>query len=147
MGVVNDKFNETLSLKRTGEPDCVVQLIETYFEDVETMLSEIYRHIDNSKADFRKLASLAREIEDRSTSIGAEHMRLACPDLIKACDEKHKNNFQVALPWLRNEFDHTRNKLGSFVQMERRIIRLESAQSSNQSSHATSLNCPSAGSD
>ncbi|KAK7324871.1 hypothetical protein VNO77_28769 [Canavalia gladiata] len=100
-GVVNEKFNETLLLKRTGEPDCVVQLIEAYFADVEMILSELSRHVDNPKADFCKLASLAHEIKDRSTSIGAEQIRIACSDLIKACDEKHPKKWSEGLLDLR----------------------------------------------
>ncbi|KAK7272211.1 hypothetical protein RJT34_28681 [Clitoria ternatea] len=129
-GVVNDKFNQTLALKHTGEPECVVKLIETYFADVERNLSELSRHMDHPTADFSKLASLAREIEDKSTRIGADHMRLACPNLIKACDEKNPRSYARTLTWLKNEFHNTRNKLTAFVTMERKIIRLEGPRSS-----------------
>ncbi|XP_020204079.1 histidine-containing phosphotransfer protein 1-like [Cajanus cajan] len=136
-GVVSDQFNVIMSLKRIGETDRAVQMIETYFADVEKILFELSRHVDNPTVDFSKLASLAREIEDKSASIGAEHMRLACPDIIKACDEKNHQSFSRSLPWLKNEFSNTRNKLAAFVQMERRIIRIESSQSSASSSQAS----------
>ncbi|OIW09051.1 hypothetical protein TanjilG_16278 [Lupinus angustifolius] len=89
-GIVNDQFNEILSLENTRGLDYVVTLINTYIADVEMILSDISRHIENSKVDFSHMASLAHAIEDKSASIGAEHMKLACSDLIKACDEKHK---------------------------------------------------------
>ncbi|TKY48629.1 Histidine-containing phosphotransfer protein 1 [Spatholobus suberectus] len=44
-GVVNDQFNVIMSLKHIGEPDCAVQLIETYFADVEKILSELSHHV------------------------------------------------------------------------------------------------------
>ncbi|KAG5114595.1 hypothetical protein JHK82_037864 [Glycine max] len=128
-GVVNDQFNMIVALKRIGEPDRVVQLIETYFSNVEMILFELSRHVDNPKVSFCKLASLAREIEDKSTSIGAEQMKLACSDVIKACNEKHQENFSRSMSWLKIEFSKTKNKLEAFVQMERRIIRLEISQS------------------
>ncbi|XP_061340743.1 histidine-containing phosphotransfer protein 3-like isoform X2 [Gastrolobium bilobum] len=130
-GLVNDKFNDMVYLRNNTEPDSVVRLIETYFADVGMILSELSLHVDTLKVDFAKLASLAREIEDKSTSIGAEHMRLACSDLIKACDAEHKKNFSRTLPWVKNEFTNTRKKLDAVVQMERRIIRVWSSQSSN----------------
>ncbi|KAK7402074.1 hypothetical protein VNO78_14049 [Psophocarpus tetragonolobus] len=129
-GVVNDQFNMIMALKRIGEPDRAVKLIEKYFADGERIVSELSRHIDNPKPDFCKLASLAREIEYKSTSIGAEQVRLACPDVIKACDEKNKKNFSRTLPWLKDEFSNTRNKLAALVKMERKIVRFERSQSS-----------------
>jgi len=41
---VNDEFNVMVALKRIGEPNHVVQLIETYIADVERILSELLRH-------------------------------------------------------------------------------------------------------
>jgi len=34
-----------VALKRIGEPDRVVQLIETYFSNVERILFELSRHV------------------------------------------------------------------------------------------------------
>ncbi|ESW22084.1 hypothetical protein PHAVU_005G125700 [Phaseolus vulgaris] len=128
-GVVNDQFNVIMALKRIGEPNHVVQLIETYLADVERILFELFRHVENEKSDLRKLTSLAREIEDKSTRIGAELMKAACYDVIKACDENHQQRFSRGLILLKKEFGNTKNKLNSFVQMEKRIIRLEKSQS------------------
>ncbi|KAL2331944.1 hypothetical protein Fmac_019525 [Flemingia macrophylla] len=137
-GVVDDQFNVVMSLKRIGEADRAVDMIETYVGDVEKILSELSRHVDDPTVDFCKLKSLARELEDRSASIGAEHVRLACADVIKACDEKHHQNFSRNLPWLKNEFSNTKNKLSAFVQMERRIMRVEGSQSVSTSQASTS---------
>ncbi|XLT04310.1 hypothetical protein HN51_043059 [Arachis hypogaea] len=63
-GLVNDQF---LSLKNTEELDCVVQIIDKYFEYVDMILPELSCQFDNSKVDFSKLASLVREIEEKST--------------------------------------------------------------------------------
>ncbi|XP_019448060.1 PREDICTED: histidine-containing phosphotransfer protein 1-like [Lupinus angustifolius] len=127
-GIVNDQFNEILSLENTRGLDYVVTLINTYIADVEMILSDISRHIENSKVDFSHMASLAHAIEDKSASIGAEHMKLACSDLIKACDEKHKRKLIRSLPWTKSEFTQTKNKLMDFVRMEMRIIRFQSSQ-------------------
>ncbi|XP_008227589.1 PREDICTED: histidine-containing phosphotransfer protein 1-like isoform X2 [Prunus mume] len=89
------------------------------------MLSELTSLSDLPDVDFSKLATLARSIEEKSSLVGAEHVRSACADLIQACERMHKQNFLRALGWIKNEFAHTRNKLDSFVQMERRIFRVE----------------------
>ncbi|XP_034222422.1 histidine-containing phosphotransfer protein 1-like isoform X2 [Prunus dulcis] len=89
------------------------------------MLSELTSLSDLPDVDFSKLATLARSIEEKSSLVGAENVRSACADLIQACERMHKQNFLRALGWIKNEFAHTRNKLDSFVQMERRIFRVE----------------------
>ncbi|RDX61885.1 Histidine-containing phosphotransfer protein 2, partial [Mucuna pruriens] len=90
-GTVNDQFNVILALKCIGEPNYVVKLIEKYIADVGKIIYELCCHVDNPRVDFCKLASLTREIENKSASIGVEQMRLVCFDVIKACDEKHQN--------------------------------------------------------
>ncbi|KAG2371499.1 uncharacterized protein HKW66_Vig0216730 [Vigna angularis] len=118
-----------MALKRIGEPNHVVQLIETYVADVERILAEILRHEENQKIDLHKLTPLARGIEDKSTRIGAELVKVACYNVIKACDENNHQNFSRSLMLLKKDFGSTKNKLASFAQMEQRIIRLEKSQS------------------
>ncbi|KAK9943224.1 hypothetical protein M0R45_008840 [Rubus argutus] len=125
-GIVNDQFSQIQTLKSKEEPDCVVRLINMYFIDVETILSKLRSYSELPDVDYSRLAVLAREIQEKSSRIGAEHVRRACNNLIQACDRMHKQNFILALDWIKNEFCHTRNKLESFVQTERKIIRLES---------------------
>ncbi|KAK8641361.1 hypothetical protein V6N13_010772 [Hibiscus sabdariffa] len=104
------------------------QLINTYCLDVESIISQLASYIDLPDVDFSKLAALTTEVAERSSRIGAEHVRLACVDLMQACDQKQKQNFLRALNWTKTEFGRTKNKLQVIVQMERRIMRLEAKQ-------------------
>ncbi|KAF7823256.1 histidine-containing phosphotransfer protein 1-like [Senna tora] len=85
---MSDEFNAIHCLNRDVEADQVVKLIESYFEDVDSILSDLSLHLDAS--NITNLSALAHEIEDKSTSIGAQHVRIACPELIQACDENNK---------------------------------------------------------
>ncbi|GLT66422.1 hypothetical protein SLA2020_387870 [Shorea laevis] len=89
-GILNNQFSQIQTLKSVEEPENVVQLIDTYFIDVETILSELTTYIDYPDFDFSKLSTLVHKVEERSLSIGAEHMRLACADLIRACNQMDK---------------------------------------------------------
>ncbi|XP_021901401.1 histidine-containing phosphotransfer protein 1-like isoform X2 [Carica papaya] len=124
LGILNDRFSQIQNLKSVEQPDHVVQLINAYCTNVEIILSEIesYSHPD---VDFSKLTSLARQVEERSSRIGAEHVRLACTGLIQACDQLQEDKFLMALSWMKNEFTITRDKLQAIVQMDRRIMRLD----------------------
>ncbi|KAL4611653.1 hypothetical protein ACB092_08G141000 [Castanea dentata] len=160
-GIVNDQFSQIHTLKSEEEPEHVVQLIDKYFVDVETILSELTSKIDCPDVDFSKLSELAHKVDERSLSIGAKHVKLACVDLIESCDQMNKEkgkdtssaqrlvmcsdmytrSFSRALIWIKNEFSHTRNKLEAYAQMERRIIRLKSKQQSSACVPSSSLGC------
>ncbi|XP_024926349.2 histidine-containing phosphotransfer protein 1 isoform X5 [Ziziphus jujuba] len=128
MGIVNDQFSQIQTLKSMEQPDLVVQLIDAYLVDVEMILSELTSYSDFPDVDFSKVTLLAHKVKDRSSCIGAEHVRLACDELIQASVQMNKQNFVRALSWIKKEFSCTQDKLESYAQMERRIIRLESRQ-------------------
>ncbi|KAJ1401797.1 HPT domain superfamily [Sesbania bispinosa] len=66
-GVVTEHFYGMVSQRQVeAERNQIVQLVEKYFADVDTSLSELSGHVDNSEVDFSVLASLARGIEDKS---------------------------------------------------------------------------------
>ncbi|XP_050208279.1 uncharacterized protein LOC126657597 isoform X2 [Mercurialis annua] len=122
LGIVNDQFCFIQTLKTVEEPDRVVQLINTYCTDVEAILLELTRYMELPEVNFLNLEALAHQIEEKSLSIGAEHMRLACAGLIQACHDMQKRN------WMKSEFSRTRSKLHVFVQTERKVLRLEKKQ-------------------
>ncbi|GMG98463.1 hypothetical protein Nepgr_000303 [Nepenthes gracilis] len=78
--------------------------------------------------DFAKLTALVKKVEEKSSWIGAEHVRLSCDELIQSCYETNKNIFFRALTWMKNEFLKTQDKLDTIAQMELRIIRLKNKQ-------------------
>ncbi|KAF3455287.1 hypothetical protein FNV43_RR05735 [Rhamnella rubrinervis] len=96
-GVVNNQFSQIQTLKSMEQPDIVVQLIDTYFVDVEIILSELTSYSDFPNVDFSKLALLADKVKEKSSCIGAEHVRLACDELIQASDQMHKQKYEFSL--------------------------------------------------
>ncbi|KAK4607720.1 hypothetical protein RGQ29_001511 [Quercus rubra] len=65
-GIVDDQFFQIHTLKSEEEPEHVVQLIDKYFVDVETILSELTSKIDCPDVDFSKLSELAHKVDERS---------------------------------------------------------------------------------
>ena len=43
-GIVNDQFSQILNIKSTKGPECVVQLVDTYFAEMEKLLSQLSSH-------------------------------------------------------------------------------------------------------
>ncbi|KAJ6983982.1 hypothetical protein NC653_022256 [Populus alba x Populus x berolinensis] len=114
-GIVNAQFCHIQTLKTEEEPDHVVRLINTYSIDVESILFELGSYIDLPDVDFSKLAALAQQVEERSSLLSSWFLAfdqdLVCP---------------LSFNWIKNEFAHIRTKLEVIVQMERKIMRLES---------------------
>ncbi|GAB4824728.1 hypothetical protein Ancab_007593 [Ancistrocladus abbreviatus] len=124
-GVISDQLSQVITQKSLADPDFIVQLIHTYCTDVGMLLLEMMHCTHLPDVDFSKLTALAQKVEEKSSWIGAEHVRLASGHLIQFCNEKNKVNFSRALSWMENEFLQTQDKLDHIAQMEERIIRLK----------------------
>ncbi|KAH7542027.1 hypothetical protein FEM48_Zijuj02G0029900 [Ziziphus jujuba var. spinosa] len=94
-GIVNDQFSQIQTLKSMEQPDLVVQLIDAYLVDVEMILSELTSYSDFPDVDFSKVTLLAHKVKDRSSCIGAEHVRLACDELIQASVQMNKQKYEA----------------------------------------------------
>lgn len=129
-------------MKTTEGSEFAVRFINTYCNDVETILSELASNIkdpgvvhqkkEDPGVDFSKLAEMVGQVEKKSSRIGAEHVRFACTNLKQACDEMNESHFLRELSWTKNEFARTQNTLQVIIQMERRIIKLEAKQRQRQ---------------
>ncbi|XP_022957709.1 histidine-containing phosphotransfer protein 5-like isoform X1 [Cucurbita moschata] len=123
--IIDERFSQIRT--KLEEPD-FIQLINVYLNDVESRLSEFSCFIDSVDVNFSKLSLMAHKIEEKSTRIGARHMKLASIHLIQACDKEDHKLVSQSLCWMKHEFINTRNKLQPVLQMEQRILRLMSKQ-------------------
>ncbi|XP_022153064.1 histidine-containing phosphotransfer protein 1-like isoform X2 [Momordica charantia] len=124
--IVDERFSQILI--KFEESDRVIHLINIYLNDVESNLCELTNYMDSINVNFSKLSILAHNIEEKSTRIGARHVRLASIHLIEACDQEDQKIVSQALSWMQHEFAITRNKLQPVLQMEQRIMRLVNNQ-------------------
>ncbi|KAG7950582.1 hypothetical protein I3843_13G121700 [Carya illinoinensis] len=65
-GIISNQFSHIQSLESLEEPEHVVQVIDTYLIDVETILSELTSYMDRPEVDFSTLATLSHKVEERS---------------------------------------------------------------------------------
>lgn len=114
-----------MNLSPGDNRDHLVQKIDGYCTEVDTLVSELECCSNLTNIDFYAVAAKTNLIEEKSARIGAPHVRNACVYISRACEKKHNANFSRALGWLKNEFASTRKMLETCAQMERRLIRLE----------------------
>ncbi|KAJ4724770.1 putative Histidine-containing phosphotransfer protein [Melia azedarach] len=124
-GIVNDDFYQLLAMKDTARQDYVVRAITTYCLSAQNLFSLLTYHITQPEVDYYQVDTVARDFYARTCSIGAEHVKLSCAELIQACQENDKEYCSRALYWTKNEYSKLRRKFETLVQMERKIIDLE----------------------
>ncbi|KAA8550185.1 hypothetical protein F0562_001869 [Nyssa sinensis] len=124
-GIVSDKFCQLQVMKEAVRPDFVVRTITMYCLAAQNLFSQLTNQINQTEVNFIKIEVYAREFFDRSSSIGAEHVRIACADIVRGCHENDKDHCSRALNWTKNEFSRLRRNLETIVQMERKIIDLK----------------------
>ncbi|KAK9280666.1 hypothetical protein L1049_014363 [Liquidambar formosana] len=91
IGIVNDQFYQLQARKDAARPDYVVRAITMYCVNVQKLFSQLSLCIDqNAEVNFHQVSLLARQLQTRSSGIGAEHVRLACAEILRACDEQNK---------------------------------------------------------
>ncbi|KAL9416445.1 hypothetical protein AB3S75_039608 [Citrus x aurantiifolia] len=124
-GIVNDDFYQLLAMKETVRQDYVVRAVTSYCLSAQNLFSHLTYHICQPEVDYHQVNTAACEFYARTSSIGAEHVKLSCAELIQACQENDKEYCSRALYWTKNEYSKLRRKFETLVQMERKIIDLE----------------------
>ncbi|KAF5447535.1 hypothetical protein F2P56_033084 [Juglans regia] len=116
-GFVNDQFWQLQMMKSSrNQPDYVVRVVTSYCSSAQTLFSQLTHHINQENVDFLQVKVSARELYDKSSSVGAEHVKLACAELLVACEGHDKEYCSKALYWTKNEFAHLRRKFETLVQ-------------------------------
>ncbi|GLT48748.1 hypothetical protein SLA2020_223560 [Shorea laevis] len=124
-GFVNDQFYQMQAMQNT-RPEDVMRAITSYCTAAENLFSRLTFHTNRAEVDFRQVHFLARDLYARTSNIGAEHVKLACAEIMRAAEQNNKEQCCQTLYWTKNEFTHLRRKFETVVQMERRIIELAS---------------------
>ncbi|KAK9175608.1 hypothetical protein WN944_027615 [Citrus x changshan-huyou] len=103
-GIVNDDFYQLLAMKETVRPDYVVRAVTSYCLSAQNLFSHLTYHICQPEVDYHQVNTAACEFYARTSShvlimhnmfpawysIGAEHVKLSCAELIQACQENDK---------------------------------------------------------
>lgn len=123
-GIVNDQFYQIQSLKEARQPDYVIRSIALYCMAAKNLFTQMSRQSKQENVDFRRINALAHDLYERSICIGAENVKLACVELVRASEHSNREQCYQALYGTKNEFAHLRKKFETVVEMERKIIEL-----------------------
>ncbi|KAL5763793.1 hypothetical protein ACOSP7_016156 [Xanthoceras sorbifolium] len=125
-GLINNDFNQVLAMRETVKRDYVVRTVTSYCMSTEALFTHMTCLISQPMVDYLQIDAGARELFTRATGVGAERVKLACTELVQACEQNNMENCYRALYWAKTEYSKLRRKFETLVQMERKIIDLES---------------------
>ncbi|XP_044482703.1 histidine-containing phosphotransfer protein 1-like isoform X3 [Mangifera indica] len=114
-GIVNDEFFQLLAMKDAIRQDYVVRAITSYCIYAQNLFSYLTYHIQ-PEVDYHQVDASACDFFLRTSSIGAEHVKLSCAELIQACQENDKEYCSCALYWTKNEYSKLRRKFETLLQ-------------------------------
>ncbi|XP_050228637.1 histidine-containing phosphotransfer protein 1-like [Mercurialis annua] len=127
-GMLDGQFSQIQALKDESNPDFIVEVITTFCNDAERIISELTKHMSQQNVEFSNLESYVHQLKGSSSSIGAQRMKNACADLQQAFDDKNKGRCLQALNIITCQYFLLRAKFETLVQLEKRILSIEANQ-------------------
>ncbi|KAF8039565.1 hypothetical protein BT93_B1935 [Corymbia citriodora subsp. variegata] len=124
-GIVDVQFCQLQAFKESMGPDYVVRSVTSYCVFIRNLFIDLTNHISQVNVNFCAVSIAARDLYERTDSIGAVHVKLACAELLRASEANSSEDCSQALYWTKSAFSKLQRKLQTLVQIERKIIELE----------------------
>ncbi|GLT66423.1 hypothetical protein SLA2020_387880 [Shorea laevis] len=90
-GIINDQFWQLQAMKHVNQPDYVVRAITSYCVSAQNLFSQLTGLIEQENVNFHQVNVSVRELYEKSSSVGAEHVKLSCAELLHASAEHDKD--------------------------------------------------------
>ncbi|XP_059428924.1 histidine-containing phosphotransfer protein 2-like [Corylus avellana] len=120
-GMLDSQFAQIQVLQDASNPNFVMEVITIFCNDAERIMLELNNYLGQQDVDFNKLNGLVHQLKGSSSSIGAQHLKLACIDLQQASEDKNKERCQQALNIIAHKYCLLRSKFRTLIQLEKAI--------------------------
>ncbi|XP_030458598.1 histidine-containing phosphotransfer protein 1-like [Syzygium oleosum] len=124
-GIVDDQFCQLQAFKESMGPDFVVRSVISYCVCMRNLFIDLTNHISQVNVNFYAVSIAARDLYERTDSIGAVDVKLACAELLHASEANSLEDCSQALYRTKSAFSKLQRKFQTLVQIERKIIELE----------------------
>lgn len=121
-GILNDQFNQLVSLQDESNPEFVFEVVTLFFEDSERLLNELSKSLRQQDVDFKKIDTHVHQLKGSSSSIGAKRVQNACIVFRNFCDEKNIEGCLKCLQQVRDEYLVAKGKLETLLKLEKQIL-------------------------
>ncbi|CAD5197400.1 unnamed protein product [Musa acuminata subsp. malaccensis] len=135
-GLLDDQFEQLQMLQDESSPGFIAELITLFCGDSERILAELTKLLDQAVVDYQKVDAFVHQLKGSSSSVGAQHVKLACVQFRQFCEEHNKEGLKGiyffrclrALNVVKHEYYLLRGKFDTMLQLEQRIQAYESKQ-------------------
>ncbi|CAL9070050.1 unnamed protein product [Musa banksii] len=127
-GLLDDQFEQLQMLQDESSPGFIAELITLFCGDSERILAELTKLLDQAVVDYQKVDAFVHQLKGSSSSVGAQHVKLACVQFRQFCEEHNKEGCLCALNVVKHEYYLLRGKFDTMLQLEQRIQAYESKQ-------------------
>ncbi len=135
-GEIDKRFDSTVfekyrRIQQAGQPDIVVEIIESYFKKAQPLAKEMRKA--HSVGDGEALWQAAHTMKSSSGSVGAMKMAKICHELERKGRAKKLGGCDLLLAELEQELSHVENELQKIFEMR------STAATSQQGNHSKKI--------
>ncbi|KAL4334906.1 hypothetical protein GQ457_07G019170 [Hibiscus cannabinus] len=127
-GMIDFHFRMVRGMKETNGPFFFASLLPTFCRDSTETLRELTAALGQTVLNYHDLVELSIKIRGSASCIGACRMADACNEVQRAAERgEDKESLLTALNAAKQVFSALQEKLGTLLQLEKRIISHDTA--------------------
>ncbi|KAA3485824.1 histidine-containing phosphotransfer protein 1-like [Gossypium australe] len=121
-GILDDKFDQLLALRREQNPRFINELISMFTNDAEACIAEITNALSLTEVDFSTIITKLHQLKGSTSGIGGHRMYQACCEFRVAAADGDKDRCDELFLRVKEEFNTLKQCFDSISEMRRNII-------------------------
>lgn len=117
-GLLDDQFQQLLSLQDESNPDFVSEVVTLYFQDSVGKLEKLHQILSQPAPDFHELDQVVHQFKGSSASLGATHIAQLCIKLRQGCEQQDASTCQQLVQEVVQTYELLKQRLEHFLQLE-----------------------------
>lgn len=117
-GLLDDQFQQLLSLQDESNPDFVSEVVTLYFQDSVGKLEKLHQILSQPAPDFHELDQVVHQFKGSSASLGATHIAQLCIKLRQGCEQQDASTCQQLVQEVVQSYELLKQRLEHFLQLE-----------------------------
>jgi histidine-containing phosphotransfer protein len=117
-GVLDDQFQQLLTLQDESNPDFVAEVAALYLDDAAVKIERIGQLVHQPSPDFHEVDQLVHQFKGSSASLGAAHIAQLCIKLRECCQTADAGTAQQLVQQVRGAYELLKGRLDGFLALE-----------------------------
>ncbi|XP_044491816.1 histidine-containing phosphotransfer protein 1-like isoform X2 [Mangifera indica] len=111
IGYVDDQFYQLQKLQDESNPDFLVEVVSTYFNDCQKLVQSMAQALEQQNVDFKLVDSHVHQLKGSSSSVGAVKLKNAFIVFRTFCEAQNQEGCLRCLQQVNQEYSVLKNKL------------------------------------